>query len=584
MIGKLLGGRYEIIEMIDTGGMAYVYKANCKKTNTFVAVKILKEKFTSIPEYVNRFKKEAQAVFSFDHENVVHVTDLGFDEGVYYMVMEYIDGPSLKTLIDEKTRIDEKEAVQYAIQICSALAAAHRKGIIHRDIKPQNILLCGDGKIKITDFGIAKSVSKEEDNEKQVLGSIYYISPEQAKGEKVDTRTDIYSLGIVLYEMLTGELPYTGDKTISVALKHINEQMTPPAEKNGRLSSSINAIILKAASKSKKDRYQSMIELKNDLVRALVDPEGSFVTLPATLITTGTKRAVFEKRNKIWKVCVLIGLAAVVISAIVAGANAFSAGSQAVVVPDSVGMTEVSAEDLLIGIGLAVDKTYETSETAEKGIVLSQSPGAGSQALVNSVIILTVSSGPADQVMPNVVNKTQEEAESVIQSLGLVLEGIEYEYSESVAAGCVISQIPEAETTISENNPVTLVISSAEAEGSIVMPQVAGMLLDQAISILSEAGLNQCFIYQDESDQEEGLVLNQSPGQGIQTTYTTEIDLWISQYTDNEYIGNVKKNIEISEKGSKIRVALEPLLMEPPFTLSKRGRRTIRDLSRWILI
>ena len=218
MIGRLLNGRYAIIENVDTGGMAYIYKAVCKKTNRIVAVKILKEDFSDNPEYVSRFKKEAEAAFSLEHPNIVHVTDIGCDHGTYYMVMEYVEGCSLKSLIEEKGCLQEAEAIEYTSQICDALEAAHSEGIIHRDIKPQNILLTPEGQAKITDFGIATSVSSMEPKKSQVLGSVYYISPEQARGEKMDHRTDIYSLGVVFYEMLTGKLPHTGNKSVAVAL------------------------------------------------------------------------------------------------------------------------------------------------------------------------------------------------------------------------------------------------------------------------------------------------------------------------------------------------------------------------------
>ena len=558
MIGKVLGARYEISEIIDTGGMAYVYKATCKKTKSDVAIKVLKEEFTANQEYISRFKKEAHAVFSFEHDNVVRVKDVGFDEGVYYMVMEYIDGPSLKTLIEDKTKISEKSAVEYAIQICSGLLAAHKKGIIHRDIKPQNILLDKDGKIKIADFGIAKSVSAEEKNEKHVLGSVYYISPEQAKGERIDARTDVYSLGILLYEMLTGELPYTGDKTIAVALKHINEQMTPPSEKNAQLSAAINAIVIKACSKTKKDRYQSMKEFKDDLVRALVDPDGSFVSMPLPVFGTGIIKAVHERKNNIWKICVLIVLIAVVVSVVVVGADVITAGEQAVVVPDFVGFSQTYAEKRLVSLGLTMTVVEEPSEIIKEGLVISQTPESGAHALASTVVTLTISSGPADLVMPDVTSMTQDEAKGVIAEMGLELASVENDYSEGVMPGNVISQMPEAGTTIFDNDKVTLVVSSEQAAGNVVMPEVIGLPLDQAVGILNEAGLFNCFVYQDEyRDEAPGTVVQQTPGQGLQTTQNADVDLWISQYTDTEYVGHLRQPIDISEKESKITMVLK---------------------------
>ena len=222
------------------------------------------------------------------------------------MVMEFVEGRTLKSIIENQHILDEKEAIQYAIQICSALSAAHKRGIIHRDIKPQNIMIDSDNRAKVTDFGIAKSLSARHEIEPQVIGSVYYISPEQAKGESVDTRTDIYSLGIMLYEMTTGELPYTGDQTVSVALKHINEQIIAPMQKNPSLSESINKIILKATSKNKRDRYRSMDAMRDDLVRALVDKSGEFIELayqPRPILPVNLGE--FSRKFKIWKICVL---------------------------------------------------------------------------------------------------------------------------------------------------------------------------------------------------------------------------------------------------------------------------------------
>ena len=484
------------------------------------------------------------------------ITDIGYDEGVYYIVMEYIEGETLKTLIDKNNGIYEKEAIKYAIQICSALSAAHKKGIIHRDIKPHNILLRQDGQAKITDFGIAKSVSTDDIEEKQVLGSVYYISPEQAKGEKIDTRTDIYSLGIVLYEMLTGELPFTGEKTITVALKHINEQMAPPDSKNDKISKSLNNIILKATSKNKRDRYQTAKDLKADLVRALVEPEGDFVELPNVSNLSFLKN-VNIKKNRIWKLCILLVLIAVIASVAVVGAEALiPAQEQYVTVPDLVGLTDAAAELELKSKNLLTETVYVTSETIDEGFVISQSPEAESGTAENNTVVLTISSGPADLVMPDIYDITLEEAEALILEMGLVLEDVEYEYSDEVETGRVISQMPEAGSAVTDNEQVSLVIASKEAEGSALMPTVTGLMIDKAVSIIYEAGFDTCFVYQEESDNEEGIVLSQSPEQYIQTQYSSEIDLWISGYA-NDYIGNLSVDIEVPEKESKIKIVVE---------------------------
>ena len=556
MIGRLLGGRYEIVDNIDSGGMAYVYKAICKKTNTVVAVKVLKEKFSGKAEYVKRFKKEAEAAFSLDHHHIVHVTDIGYDQGVYYMVMEYIEGSSIKTLIEQNGLIEEKEAVSYAIQVCSALAAAHKKGIIHRDIKPQNILLDQEGDAKVTDFGIAQSLSGKEQEESQVIGSVYYISPEQAKGDKVDQRTDIYSLGIMLYEMLTGVLPYTGDETIAVALKHIHEQIIAPIEKNSSISQSINNIVLKATAKNKKDRYQSMSQMKEDLVRALVEPDGSFVeVLPNHM--TGLKKSVAGRKNKIWRTSILVGLLIVVAFVVVIGTSALiSSGQKLITLPDSVGLDVESATQQLNNKKLVLSITYESSEAIENGIVISQTPEAGSRISSGSEVVLTVSSGPAGLVMPDVYNMGIEEAEALVESMGLVVEDITYEIDDDISVGNVITQMPEAGSAVAESDVVSFVVSGEEVQNTAALPQLTGIMLDQAASLLKDAGFTNCFVYEEESELEEGTVIGQSPEQGIRAL-TSDIDLRISQYTSKGYMCHLAADIEIPEKDSKVKIVLQ---------------------------
>ncbi len=563
MNGKILGSRYEIIEMIDSGGMAYVYKAMCKKTKKIVAVKVLKEKFTNSAEYVKRFKKEAEAVFSLEHINIVRVTDVGYDEGVYYMVMEYIEGKSLKALIKEKSIIEEKQAIEYAIKICSALASAHQNGIIHRDIKPQNILIDKNGEVKVTDFGIAKSVSSKEETEDKVMGSVYYISPEQAKGEKIDVRTDIYSLGILLYEMNTGVLPFTGEKTISVALKHLNERIVPPSVNNPELSESVNNIILKATNKNKKDRYRSMKELKDDLVRALVDKSGSFVeVLPEHTLL---KKTINLKKHRFWKAGILFVLILAAAAIVFFGSEALQSDKQRkLLIPDAIGLKVSSAVEMFERIGLETQIIYEPSETIKEGIIIAQAPQEGAEAVLEDAVSLTASSGPADLIMPEVFGLRLEEAEKIIEDLGLVIEDIVYESREDMPEGNVVSQIPEAGSVIVEDDLVNLVVCGDVMKNDAAVPQVTNMPLDQAVCLLYEAGFTNCFVYQDKSelepDLEPGIVFAQGPEQGIQTPLTSDIDLWISEYDIKPYTGNFKAQIEIPEKDSKVKIVLEEMM------------------------
>ncbi|MBT3320224.1 MAG: protein kinase [Clostridia bacterium] len=562
MIGKTLGKRYEIIELIDSGGMALVYKAKCKKTNSFVAVKVLKSTLSGSDEYVNRFKREAQSAFSLDHENIVKVTDIGFDQDVYYMVMEFIDGPTLKTVIEQSGGLSETKAVEYTIRICNALAVAHKNGIIHRDIKPHNVLIDENDNAKITDFGIAKSVTSKMRRDKQVIGSVYYVSPEQAKGDTMDQRSDIYSLGIVLYEMLTGELPYTGDKSIAVALKHINEKITPPIKKNSEISESINNIVIKATSKDIKDRYSSVSELKNDLVRSLVDKDGKFVDIREDEAELLKPRNLMK--NRIWKIAILAFTSVVLTVALIIGGLAIfgtpaerSPLAAQLYIPNLVGQDIASATEALEAEGFGVAYQYESSDTVDFDIVIDQSPSSGDIAVKDDIVVLTVSTGPIIVFMPNLVGMTQNEALEVIEAMGLTVEDILEEVNEEALSGTVTSQVPTAESSILEETAVTIVIAKQSTEDDGIVPNMVDSLLEQAVSNLYDAGFINIFVFQDESEALPGTVLIQAPEHGEPAQFDRDIDLTISQFTDLINVGYLTDEIEIEDAESKVKIVFE---------------------------
>lgn len=549
MIGRILGGRYEIIEDVDSGGMALIFKALCKKTKNVVAVKVLKEEFANKAEYVMRFKKEAQAVFSLEHDNIVRVRDIGCDEGVYYMVMDYIDGVCLKSLIG-KQPIEEKDAIVYAAQVCSALSAAHKKGIIHRDIKPHNIMLDKNNNIKLMDFGIAKSMGMSTEKENQVIGSVYYVSPEQARGEEVDARSDIYSLGIVLYEMITGELPFTGDKTASVALKHLNEQITAPIEKNPNISAAINGIVLKATSKSPKDRYRTVGALKQDLMRALIDKEGTF--LGQRRNQTPQKQA----NHKIVKICILAALVFLLVGLAVIGVKIFTPEEQ-YALPDLIDKEAAYALPLLESLGYKVELSEEPSEVTEQGFVIKQSPEPGNNAASGSVVALVVSSGPADLVMPDLFGFALNEAVEIIEDMGLVLGDIIYEQRDDMPEHNIISQSLFADTIVEKGEVITLIVSGSQQTEDIVMPKLTGLNVLQAVKMLNELGFGSYLVYEEESTQPEGIVTNQSPRQGAQESPLNRVDIWISSFSGKRYNALLQAQLKIAEPGTIIRAVIE---------------------------
>lgn len=565
MIGKTLGARYEIVELIDSGGMALVYKALCKKTKGFVAVKVLKSSLSGSVEYVNRFKSEAQSAFSLDHDNIVKVSDIGFDQDVYYMVMEFVDGPTLKTVIEKSQGLQEKQAVEYAIQICSGLAVAHNSGIIHRDIKPHNVLIDADETAKITDFGIAKSITSKISKDKQVIGSVYYVSPEQAKGENMDHRSDIYSLGIVLYEMLTGELPYTGDKSIAVALKHINEKITPPIEKNSEISKSVNNIVIKATSKNINDRYNDISEFKNDLVRSLVEKDGEYVDLIED--ESGLLKPRNILNNRIWKIAILAFTIVLLAAAIIFGGLAIfgtpeppDTQVEQIFIPNLVGQDVASATLKLKQEGSDVEYLYENSDTFDFDVVISQMPYGGELAAQDNIVVLTVSTGPVIIYMPNLIGMTQSEALEVIEAMGLTIDEIIEEINETAVSGTVTSQIPVAESDILEETAVSLVIAKQATEETGVVPNMIDSMLEQAVSNLFDMGFVNIFVYQEESESLPATVLFQAPEQGEPAQFDRDIDLTISQYTEFISVGYLDEEIEIADADSKVKIVFEEVI------------------------
>ncbi|MBQ1923343.1 MAG: Stk1 family PASTA domain-containing Ser/Thr kinase, partial [Lachnospiraceae bacterium] len=276
-IGMLIADRYEILDKVGNGGMSDVYKAKDQKLNRLVAIKVLKQEFSENANFVSKFRVEAQAAAGLMHPNIVNVYDVGEEKGIYYIVMELVDGITLKKYIESKGRLNEQEAVTIAIQVAMGLEAAHRNHIIHRDIKPQNIIISKEGKVKVTDFGIAK-IATSNTITSNVMGSVHYTSPEQARGGYSDAKSDIYSLGITLFEMLTGRVPYTGETTVAIAIKHIQEPMPSPRQYVHDLPYSIEQIVMKCCEKSPDKRYQNISELVADLKHSMIDPDGDFVT------------------------------------------------------------------------------------------------------------------------------------------------------------------------------------------------------------------------------------------------------------------------------------------------------------------
>ena len=551
-IGMMLGERYEILEKIGTGGMSDVYKAKCHKLNRYVAVKVLKQEFSENSNFVSKFRVEAQAAASLMHPNIVNVYDVGEDNGIHYIVMELVEGITLKKYIEKKARLSVKEAVSIAIQACMGIEAAHNNHIIHRDIKPQNIIISKEGKVKVTDFGIAKAATSNTITS-NVMGSVHYTSPEQARGGYSDEKSDIYSMGITLFEMLTGRVPFNGDTTVAIAIKHIQEPMPSPRDYVPEIPVSVGQIVLKCTQKSPDRRYQSMSSLIEDLKKSLISPDEDFVRTvdPETSAATrtisrddmekikkqskkpshteeirlkkntakpsaepsrnGKKRSQaayqpepeddedeeeYESRmEKVTTVLAVIG--AIIIGCVVIflvgraiGIFDFSSSGQDGVVKmiEVAGMTEAEARQKLTKMGLDPVVEYVESDSVEDGIVIGSDVKKGTQLEPGDKVVLQVSGKDAGIVVPDTYNKPLAEAVASLEGEGFRTEKKEG-YSDTVAKGNVMSQNPEAGTNAERGSTVTIVISQGPQESKVQVPDVLGLLPEEGKSTVEAAGL-----------------------------------------------------------------------------------------------
>lgn len=518
LVGMVLGNRYEILEVIGVGGMATVYKAHCRLLNRYVAIKVLKDSLRYDEEILRRFKSESRSAASLSHPNIVGIYDVGEEDGINYIVMEYVDGITLKEYISAIGAIPWRKACEFAMQIGLALECAHENNIIHRDIKPHNILLTKDFNVKVADFGIARAVTSETMvTGGEALGSVRYISPEQARGGYVDARSDVYSLGIVLYEMLTGRVPFDGDNAVSIAMMKLSEEPTSCRIINPEIPAAVEAITMKAISKEQHARYQTALDMVSDLKTIIdgkpvsADDEGGEEHF------SGRKREPKKKK----KVSVKVIIATAVLAAVVLGIavnRIMSLGVKEVEVPELLGMTLEEAVSYLgeQEIVLKIDEDhikYETSDEYEEGQIMLQEPGAKQYMKQNKKIKITVSSGDkaGDIPVPQLTGKTYEEAEKELSALGLKAERIEEE-SDSADAGTVIRQSPSKGTKVTERSSVLLHVSSGKKEGKTV-PYVVGESLSTARKLIAAEGLK-ISITEQISDKTPGTVLSQQPSEG----------------------------------------------------------------------
>ncbi len=491
-IGTVLGGRYELVELIGEGGMAMVYKARCRMLDRIVAVKVLKDEYSSDLNFVQKFKTEGLAAAQLSHPNIVNIFDVGQQEDVYYIVMECIEGQTLKEVIQRDAPLSVEQASTIAAMICDGLHHAHERGIIHRDIKPHNIIITDDGMVKVADFGIAKAISKKTITYGgNIIGSVHYISPEQARGEPVNRTTDIYSVGCVLYEMLTGKMPFDAESPITVALKHIHDDPTPPRVLNTEISKALEGIILKAMAKLPAQRFASAQDMKSALL-----PYSRAAAAMAASDNDG--KGFFKKssdsnglpRKKKIKPITWV-FAAVALVGMIAGYLFTSGGffGEEVEVPELVGLTTKEARDKLEALNLELKvASQEASTQYPADQVISQNPAKGLKVKEGREIEVVVSLGTEQVTVPAVVGKTANDAELAMTGVGLVVK-IEKKPDEKISENIVLSTSPGANSKVAKGSTVTLIVSSGKSVNKVQMPNLAGMTLDNARKLLTDKKL-----------------------------------------------------------------------------------------------
>ena len=551
--GRLIGNRYEILEKIGNGGMATVYKARCHVLNRNVAVKVLKEEFTTDAEFVKRFNIEAQSAASLSHPNIVSIYDVGNEGDIYYIVMELVQGKTLKEIITDEGILPWKWTVNIAIQIASALEVAHRHNIVHRDIKPHNIIITEDGTAKVTDFGIAKAVSNSTITSfGATIGSVHYFSPEQARGGYTDAKSDLYSLGVVMYEMLTGKVPFDADTPVSVALKHMQEVPVEPKTLNPTIPDSVNKIIIKAMQKEPSLRYISATEMLTDLKESIKNPNGNFVVMSKAVTDEPTRVMNVEeaekeakreekqgkkKKNKAKKIVLIVFLCLLIFFGAMFGTWKLLTGGRTkeVQIPSLVGTNIEEAKTKLDELKLKYEITEEYSpEGKEEGTILSQEPKYQDNYKINEteVIKLVVSKGIEMVAVPKVTGDTKEDAVSKLEEVNLKVE-IAEEINEKVQEGVVIKQEPAANEQISKDSTVKIYVSLGRGIKEVTVPYVVGKQEAEAKKALEAAGLTVGTVkYESDTTKPNGEVIKQGIDADKKVDEQTPVSLTVNKLAE----------------------------------------------------
>ena len=572
MSEKILADRYRLVEQIGVGGMAIVYRAIDQRTGHSVAVKVLKPEFNKDAEFVSRFQREAEAASRMTHHNIVNLLDVGMDGDNRYLVMEYVQGKTLKEVIREKGRINPTVAAQITIRILSALQHAHQNGIIHRDIKPQNILVHEDGHIKVADFGIARMANSSTlTRSDTVMGSVHYFSPEQASGQAADVTSDIYSVGVVLYEMLTGRVPFDGDSTVAVAMQHLHARPAPIETIAPEVPLAICHVCMMAMEKNPKYRYQSAREMAAELRMALegrtdqmqprlVEKPAAPMPAPSAPVKAPPVPAAPAKKPrprvnvKAWLLTVALS-AAVFYGLYVGGMTIYEKVVNSVTVPDFVGMEVTSAQRSASRAGLKAEVVEINHPSISAGTVILQAPEVDNTLRKGDTVVLTVSKGPATQTVPNITGMTVSDGIIAAQAYGLTLTVVERVISTDVQADFIINQSPVAGESCKAGDIIQITVSG----GSAMVPNLQGSTLAEAQAALSAGGLtmNSAVTYVDTQDASlHGRVASQSPVADTQVVQGAQVTLSVYRVESMLARASVTLDLPQSDGLTSVRITL----------------------------
>lgn len=565
MNDRILSNRYVLSEVIGTGGMAVVYRAWDRVNLREVAVKVLRSEFNADDDFVRRFNHEAHAASQMSHENIVNMYDVGQDGDMRYIVMEYVKGRTLKDLIRQTEKLKPQRAVQMTLRILAAVDHAHKSHIVHRDIKPQNILVDAEGNVKVADFGIARATNANTqtlNDGESVLGSVHYFSPEQASGQVADEKSDLYSVGVVLYEMITGQVPFDGDSAVAVALKHVQEQPKSTRSIDPEISRGLDEVVMKSLEKDADKRYQSAAQFASDLKRAIKMPRGGFVnlTMPTVEELAQLKQERRAKRRQKYRrirnyAFFALGVA-LIVTAVIKGPDLYRSMFAPITLPDFAMLDSEQAVQHLRDLGLGFILDEQHSDDISYGTVVSQQPKSGKQMWPGERVQLAVSIGKDKLMMPNLLRMKRSDAAKIIEENDLILNDSDVTLVMSEdPPGQVVSQFPSINEWVKPGDHVQISISGESAP----VPLALGLTLDEAKATMVASGfIVDPNVIEKLSTEEEGNVIAQSVEAGTKALLGAPIQLTISQVQPVSYRAQKKVVIAIPEGGADVRcVVLE---------------------------